>query len=353
MVNQLLVALIGFVFIALVCPSSAKAALLCSDIFEVSKTYTESYVTADKIAEGPGLHGGKLTYLKKKLNMPWESRLRVDLNLRPDISSNVAQGDPTILIRLMGDRASAFWGYKQPTSDVTTLPDAQELQGAVIAFNKRLADPKNEISLKFYQVHGAVTDSVYLNNFVKFRGIPVAKDGIVSVHDRSVHPIHAFIDPRLDNFAVSRMGSTLKFLELVKYNFPEVYKSSEKEVKNIVESESKDIDIVSAAMTGLFAEYFFNGKKENTDTMKLEVGRIWNGYLNKGSSAQKSLKDILRIFIEKKPEESLALKRLFKKFEDSELSANSLYDKDLEFKKNELINILLARFQFVVSQTPE
>lgn len=209
-------------------------------------------MNADKIGDGPGLHGGSLSYVRKRSGEPWDSRLRVDEDLTPNLESPISQGDPTVMVKLLGMKAAKFWGFRQPTEDVITLPDARELQGAVEAFNQHIVGAEFKINLNFYETSGEVNSRKYLEMFLNNHAIPIAKKGVISVQDRSVHPTHAFIDPRLDHFAKSRMGATLRFFELIKLNLPEIYEQEKRQIEYINSSESLQIDILSAAMSGLF-----------------------------------------------------------------------------------------------------
>ena len=340
------------IFLTVHWPLLVNADLKCSDIFQPFVSLTEPYVNADKIGETPGLHGGKLSYIKKRSGEVWDSRIRVNEDLTPNPDSPISQGDPTFLIRLLGEKAAKFWGFKQPLADVITLPDAQELQGAVQAFNRNILEPELKINLNFYEVLGVVNSRDYLSVFLNNNAIPIGKKGVSSVHDRSVHPIHAFIDPRLDSFAKSRIGAKLRFFELIKKDLPDVYNQEKRNIDYIIHRESNEIDIVSAAMTGLFIEYKSNGGTGITTIMKAELGRIWNGYLGEGKTTQMTIKGLLAWLIQQAPQQSAALNEVFIKFELMEIRTNKMYKEKLVFKKNDLFDVMRRRTQFIIENTP-
>jgi len=333
-------------------PLMSKSEVVCSDVFQPFISITEPYVNADKFGESPGLHGGTLSYLKKRSGIVWDSRIRIDENLTPNSNSPISQGDPTFLVRLLGEKTAKFWGFNHPSADIITLPNAKELQGAIQDFNQKILEPELKIKLNFYEVTGVVNSIEYLLAFLNNHAIPIGKKGVSSVHDRSVHPIHAFIDSSLDSFAMSRIGSKLRFIELIKNDLPEIYYHEKENLDYIIQREANEIDIVSAAMTGLFIEYMANGGVGTTPIIKAELGRIWNGYLNAGKTSQTSIKALLTWLIQLEPQQSKKLNEAFKRFELMEVRTNQLYKETLSFKKQELFEVIRKRIHFIVENTP-
>ena len=312
------------------------------------------------MGEATGVFGGNRSILKLRPGQVWESRLRVNVDLTPNENSAISQGDPTFFIQIFGPKIAAAWGFESPSPETVTLPDARELQGAVDYINKQIKDKSQIIRLGFYEVPGEVSTKDYVSNFIKYRKIPISRHGILSVHDRSIHPIHAFIPSRFDDFAISRMTATNNFINYVKSKRPDIYKNIPYWVKAIRDGDAAGIDIVSAAMTGLYIELSKSTEAQNARFIENQISRIWKAYLSEGRSTKKVLHKLMEsmqaeIRMDLDDYDNLfnpditAVKKLFQEFQSVEMTTNALYAKRLGIKKEDILPLLQLRINFILS----
>lgn len=95
-----------------------------------------------------------------------------------------------------------------------------------------------------------------------------------------------------------------------------------------------------------------NGRKRNIPTINAELGRIWNGFLERGKTAQTSIRGHLAWLLFKAPQQKVALNEFFEKFELIEIQNNKMYKEKLGFKKKDLFKILLERIQYIIENIP-
>ncbi len=326
------------------------------DLLQKSNPDYEPYITFDSYKRGPGLHGGELTYLTKRKGLSWESRTRVNEDLTPNPSSAIAQGNPAFFVTLMGHQKASFWGFHTPSGDTVTLPNAKELQGAIDKINSKGQALNKKINIRFFEIDGIVTEKDYMLGFISGRALPIAARGILSVHDKSVHPAHIFNPREFDQIYISRLQAKIAFFSRIKKELPEIYQKIEEwYIEYDLNAESGRIDMVSAAITDMFTDYIQSGAKTGGDLFENSVSRIYNFYLQKGASPRESVLKFTKSVINKYGSNSAEAKKIQSLFDDFDRSAKDSfpgYEQGLAIKKDEVFPQIFSRFKEIVDLTP-
>lgn len=103
------------------------------------------YATIDFLGEMPGEHGGRLVLLfKNPMFNSWRSRFSIGA---------AKQGDPRAPVSLFGPLLTHFFGIRQISEDVITIPDVDEVNGAIKKLNTALIELGFQpIPFKYYEM---------------------------------------------------------------------------------------------------------------------------------------------------------------------------------------------------------
>lgn len=327
------------------------------DLLQSANRDYEPYITFDSFRRESGLHGGELTYLRKRKGLPWESRTRVNEDLTPNPSSAITQGNPAFFVTLMGPKKARYWGFHALSADTVTLPNAKELQGAIDKFNFKVQASNKKIKIKFYDIEGIVTERAYMLSFISDGTLPIAAKGILSVHDKSVHPAHIFNPQEFDQIYVNRMRAKIAFYNRIENELPEIYqKIKEWHIEYDMKAESGRIDMVSAAITDMFTDYIQNGAETGGVLFENSVSRIWNFYLQKGVSPRESVLRFTNRVVNKfgpNSKEAEKIQSLFKDFDRSAKETSPEYELNLNLQKDDVFPKIFSRFKEILDMTPD
>lgn len=130
----------------------------------------------------PGFHGGRLLIVTKNEFLDsWYSTYQ--------IYPAAGQGDPRMLVALLGSELAHFFGIRQISDSEITIPDITELNGAIKALNQALVElGYKPIPLTFFpqgeEQHNART---YVENFTHRHMLPYANHIVLKIHDVALH----------------------------------------------------------------------------------------------------------------------------------------------------------------------
>ena len=99
------------------------------------------------------------------------------------------------MIRLLGEQAAKFFGFKvEVGSQKMTVPDADELNGAIEKINELMAEanPEFSINIGFYEQNSQIL-KIYMREFSETGGLPIAVEHPSRSHDLSHHVPSIFL----------------------------------------------------------------------------------------------------------------------------------------------------------------
>lgn len=128
-----------------------------------------------------GAHGGERIVLERigEANS-WYSRYKIDLN--------GPQGDPRSLVTVLGPALAYFFGVREVPGDRVTIPDSDELNGAIKKLNKALVHlGYSPIPIYYYRQGASDNGSLrYMRELVRY-GLPYADYEDLQIHDAAYH----------------------------------------------------------------------------------------------------------------------------------------------------------------------
>lgn len=130
----------------------------------------------------PGLHGGRLLIaVKYESYDSWFSRYQ--------IVPAAGQGDPRMLTTLLGSPLAHFFGIRQISEHEITIPDMDEMNGAIKTLNAALIElGYKPIPISFFKMGEAKHNSrAYIESFASKFQLPFATDLVLMLHDISLH----------------------------------------------------------------------------------------------------------------------------------------------------------------------
>lgn len=144
-------------------------------------------------AKAIGKFGSKV-FLLHSPSGEWVSRYRT--------FRNAPQGDPRWMIRLLGESAAAFFGFRMLSAEDDgepkwmTIPSVEELNAAIRFFNDHRDPAIEAIPLSFYNIPGKnlASPEEYVRRFGLAFELPMAQFGTTLIHDCAFHaPILALV----------------------------------------------------------------------------------------------------------------------------------------------------------------
>jgi hypothetical protein len=190
--------------------------------------------------ERPGVHGGKLLFLKR-VGIRWSSNVRT---VQFD-----AQGDPRWFIETVGEKVAAFFGFRIIDNQHMTVPDFNEFSGALGKINRELIRRgEDPIAMTFYQTESNQNVSVsdYTDRFANDYGIPIAPSGNHLIHDLSFHTGAIFIPREVVKVKVAQVKYVHDFLSFLKEKYAGASEDHQRVVKLIAfvlnMQQTRDID---------------------------------------------------------------------------------------------------------------
>lgn len=201
------------------------------------------------IGEMPGSQGGKLIVLERGgFYYSWFSHFQIFLKAN--------QGDPRSLVNTLGSELAYFFGVRQISDNRITIPDVDEVNGAIEKLNVALKDlGYKPIPIRFHaQNIRNHDDMIYIKNFTQRMQLPYADSGPVRVHDAAYHLSSVLLSEELLVPIVEQYSLALKFYEYVQKN------ADHKLFQQMVRAKYLDhlVERVDVGLGNL--QPFFNGK---------------------------------------------------------------------------------------------
>lgn len=185
----------------------AKALLPNIDPISIDLSGALEGPTVTVLGAKPGPHGGQLIRLRNT-STKWLSK-------HSEFFFDV-QGDPRFFIGTAGTKTARFFGFEVLEPKHMTIPNVNELNGAVAKLNPQLIKMGYEpIPLNFsHNPLDSTSMSRYLDRFTEGL-LPMAPDGHHLVHDMSFHSGAVFLPPRLIQVAQKRVQFIRKFVSFL------------------------------------------------------------------------------------------------------------------------------------------
>ena len=140
---------------------------------------------ADNIVEGEKLQGRfggtRRVFTKKDPNQPWERYF--DTPGFNDVLVN-----PDSILYILGSENAKKFGFEL-TPNKVVLPDASELRGAILNFNKQFPDgDARRLPINFFETSNLpLTGADYRKRFLQGGELPMAQSGRLHFHDFTAH----------------------------------------------------------------------------------------------------------------------------------------------------------------------
>jgi hypothetical protein len=166
-----------------------------------------------------GQHGGKRIVVQGEIHTFGKRQYIQFHDMKKDFTTGGADGtqDLRVYPKILGEREANFFGYRQIDHKHVTVPDVNELNGAIAKFNQGLSsnDPRR-IEISFYWTGEAfVSNREYIERFARYGQLPIARNGRQFYHDISAHGLAGLLTDNAVPTAI-RNTSTL-WLEFVKH----------------------------------------------------------------------------------------------------------------------------------------
>lgn len=153
----------------------------------IKQSVSTDVFTVHGVMKGP--HGGRLLIVERKVG--WS-------DLRKNFSEDGADLTPDLrlLPTVLGEKGARFFGYRILSDKLAIIPDAQEVQGAIEAFNRGLPpDSPIRIATRPASTHAVFeTDHDYVHAYIKDGTLPMSTHGRQFFHDMSGHAMQGFFD---------------------------------------------------------------------------------------------------------------------------------------------------------------
>ncbi len=198
-----------------VCENRFLADLQVSDLQNHSENSdTLTYEAFEVVGRNPGIHGGQRTIVRRTGSwFDFEKELK-------------KKGDLVIDLRffphVLGEKEAQFFGFELLDDHHISLPDVEEINGAIEKYNSLLPenDPRR-ILLRYYsipEVHNTVHE--YVTMFRDNLAIPISSNGKSYFHDVSAHSMQGFfVDNLVIHIIQQRVELAFAAVEHIKSRF--------------------------------------------------------------------------------------------------------------------------------------
>jgi hypothetical protein len=134
-----------------------------------------------------GIHGGLLRKLKRT-----GTRWRFNI----PVSAKTPLGSPHWFSLIGGAKTGYFFGFRRISSTEMTIPDVDEISGAIRELNKALIHQGDEpIGVSFYPTKETEPESEeeFVRRFAEKKELPIAVGGNIEMHDINYHLATVFL----------------------------------------------------------------------------------------------------------------------------------------------------------------
>lgn len=203
--------------------------------------------TLFRVDKATGTFGAEIYRIERRAPV-WVSQYRT--------FPGAPQGDPRWMVRVLGEQAAAFFGYRIVDDAHMWIPSEQELNRAVAYFNRFRPVGVDPIGLGFYSPNQGeiIAPLKYLTEFAAGLRLPISRAGVTQLHDLSFHA--PFLVAPLEILKLLQL-QTQFFLRFVAYAEPQLLaRELAPAYDALLERRVKDIDFGTGNFTIGFLEHF-------------------------------------------------------------------------------------------------
>jgi hypothetical protein len=296
----------------------------------------------------PGRHGGELMIFSRKLFKPWLSDVKKSPNMMDP------QGTPFgFVYATSGGKIPTFFGFKTVKSgkfstflglksNMVTVPDIAELNGAIKVINPHLKTQKSApITVEFYPGGLEVTDRSYLTSYASKHQLPMATKGHLGIHDASYHTTALLLPPKIIEFSANRAQRVVDFISFLEKKGVPADSIGSMEIMRVTASQ---IDITSGNLAAVaYADYHKMNKDSNYHS------QAYNAIYRPASANHQSADEAIKQLVSNLSDETKKIyQELFNEFIKN--NPDSKYSTRLNLSGYDVPNTTLDKKEIIVAE---